>query len=244
MITYTVSVTNSGPSSAENVIVDDILPEGLVLESYPTECVEGIGYLHCELGELAVDQTIKFEYVMSAPSVIEGGTYNNYVGTRSDDCMVREVDEDLSEDSRAFLKYCAEDEFDLSVREDVKLVVDKVDSTDPVIAGTEFDYIITVTNEGFSQADKLGITDTIPAQLEAISVDDPNCSINGNNLLCKYDHLDSGETKVVKVTVLALPSLEAQVIENIAYAATEETKGYDEEETTIYEDPTLTVETR
>lgn len=242
LITYTVSVTNSGPSSAENVIVDDILPEGLVLESYPTECVEGIGYLHCELGELAVDQTIKFEYVMSAPSVIEGGTYNNYVGTRSDDCMVREVDEDLSEDSRAFLKYCAEDEFDLSVREDVKLVVDKVDSTDPVIAGTEFDYIITVTNEGFSQADKLGITDTIPAQLEAISVDDPNCSINGNNLLCKYDHLDSGETKVVKVTVLALPSLEAQVIENIAYAATEETKGYDEEETTIYEDPTLTVE--
>ncbi len=46
----------------------------------------------------------------------------------------------------------------------VDLVVTKTDSADPVIAGNQLTYTITVTNSGPSQATNVSLTDTLPAE--------------------------------------------------------------------------------
>jgi uncharacterized repeat protein (TIGR01451 family) len=51
--------------------------------------------------------------------------------------------------------------------------VTKVDSPDPVVAGTDLTYTITVTNAGPSNADSAAITDNLPAGTTFVSISAP-----------------------------------------------------------------------
>jgi uncharacterized repeat protein (TIGR01451 family) len=60
-ITYTVTVKNTGPNPAEDVLMTDILPDNpVVLVSFTTthgSCVSGGNYVDCRLGNMAVGET-------------------------------------------------------------------------------------------------------------------------------------------------------------------------------------------
>ena len=49
-LTYTVSVSNAGPSDAEDVSVEDLLPAGLIYGGGSAECSQAGGLVTCDIG--------------------------------------------------------------------------------------------------------------------------------------------------------------------------------------------------
>ena len=88
------------------------------------------------------------------------------------------------------------------------LTIVKTDSPDPVVAGEQLTYTITVTNNGPSMANGVVVRDVLPAQLTNVSVSSPgntcDAGVPGNALLplvCNLGNLASGDVEVI--TVLA-----------------------------------------
>jgi len=69
-ITYTVVISNYGPSNASNIHFDFTLPEGATfLSSIPSspQCTANPESLTCELGDLAVNSNIKVTIIIESP---------------------------------------------------------------------------------------------------------------------------------------------------------------------------------
>ena len=88
----------------------------------------------------------------------------------------------------------------------VDLSIVKSDSADPVSAGRNVVYTITVRNNGTGKATGVVVTDTIPGGLAVISVraNQGSCSTAGRTVTCRLGALTEGSKAVVKVTARAL----------------------------------------
>ncbi|MBN1148435.1 MAG: DUF11 domain-containing protein [Anaerolineales bacterium] len=84
-ITYTISVTNTGPSSANNLVLSDLLPEFTSFisasPSWPT-CTHTAGTVTCNLGALAAEGNVQVVIVVNAPP--NPGAITNQVSALSD----------------------------------------------------------------------------------------------------------------------------------------------------------------
>jgi uncharacterized repeat protein (TIGR01451 family) len=72
LITYEVTVSNLGPELAENVVVTDTLPASLTyVSSSPAvgSCAHAAGVVTCELGDLAVGDSVKITIVVETEEV-------------------------------------------------------------------------------------------------------------------------------------------------------------------------------
>lgn len=138
-ITYTIAVTNLGPSDAVNVLVDDDLPAGVT----PT------GGVNSNLGTIAAGSVGSFQVIVS----VDAGT----LGAVTNEARVSSPTPDpnlLNNTNRE----------PTTVNALADLGVDKADSADPVVAGQDsITYTISVTNFGPSDAQFIGIGDFLPA---------------------------------------------------------------------------------
>jgi len=73
------------------------------------------------------------------------------------------------------------------------LSVTKSDSPDPVIAGNELYYTITVHNNGPDAASDIHVTDTLPSQVKFVTSTTP-CDVVGQTVTCDIPDLDSGDS--------------------------------------------------
>jgi len=73
------------------------------------------------------------------------------------------------------------------------------DSPDPVAAGTDLGYTVTVTNHGPRPATSVVLTDTLPAEVSLRSAD-PACRGTGT-LTCAIGHLAAGASRTLSITV-------------------------------------------
>ncbi|UCB43246.1 MAG: DUF11 domain-containing protein, partial [Dehalococcoidales bacterium] len=150
-LTYTVEVINNGPSDASGVVVTDTLPEGVsYVSNYPTQgtATHTAGVVTWDVGELGSGASATLTIVVTVGSGTEGPLANtaSVTGNEYDpDESNNTVTESTGADTRADLE------------------VTKVDSSDPVIAGEELTYTVTVTNNGPSDASGVVVTDTLPA---------------------------------------------------------------------------------
>ena len=81
------------------------------------------------------------------------------------------------------------------------LVLEKTDSFDPVVQGQTFRYTLTVTNNGFNNAEGVVITETLPAGITLVSTsgcaEDP-----GGAPTCSLGSLTAGTSRSVQIEVL------------------------------------------
>ncbi len=81
------------------------------------------------------------------------------------------------------------------------LSITKTDSPDPVIAGNELYYTLTVHNGGPDTASAITVKDTLPAQVDYVTSTNSTCSAVGQVVTCAVPDLASGASYSFQIKV-------------------------------------------
>jgi uncharacterized repeat protein (TIGR01451 family) len=89
---------------------------------------------------------------------------------------------------------------------DADLSIEKSDSPDPVIAGTQLTYTLEVENDGPDIALDVVVTDTLPAGVSFVS-GTAGCSAVAQVVTCSLGDLDDGDSRTITLTTLVAADL-------------------------------------
>ncbi len=165
---YTLIVTNGGPSLASNVVVTDVLPVTLTLQSatvngLPDACSLAGQTLTCRVGTLAPNASAQILIDALAAANAAGPLVNTAQATSA------ETPEPVD----------AESVTTVQGRADLKLLKDAMPTTG---AGQTIVYTLTVVNLGPSDAQGVVITDSLPPGVTYES--SSNCAPAGATVIC------------------------------------------------------------
>lgn len=201
-LTYTVSVTNDGPNTANAVTVTDVLPAGVTFLSSAPACTNNSGTLTCALGELLAGQTTQLVIQVDIPPNFPAGTISNTATVAS----ANQFDPNPGNNSATAVT---------TVRTLADLAVTKVCKPDEQApAGTEGFCDIHVDNLGPSDASSVVLKDVLtsatPFQLVSVSVTPsgscaPTSSgpVTSLTVTCNLGTEPAGGRSTVRVTVTA-----------------------------------------
>jgi uncharacterized repeat protein (TIGR01451 family) len=187
-LTYTVSVTNLGPSISTNVDLTDTLPSNVSIISTSTTqgICSGLATLTCNIGTLHVGASSTLTVVVMPTA---SGTLANIASATGS-----ESDSDTSNNSTSTITTVN--------RATVDLAVTKADTPDPAVAGQDVTYTIIVTNNGPDASTPLTLTDNLPAgvSLVATSATQGTCA-GTTTITCSLGILASGATSTVTIVI-------------------------------------------
>ncbi len=148
--TYTVVVTNTGPSNASALSVVDTLPTqgftGITSPSLPTGVTFTSATDTWSLASLAAGQSVTLELAGTVPSGATGSTFaDTATASAADASAVSATDTD-------------------TLSSNATLTITNSDGVSSVVAGTSDTYTVVVTNTGPSNASALSVVDTLPTQ--------------------------------------------------------------------------------
>src|SRR6185312_11781962 len=167
-LTYTITLTNNGPSDAQAVSLADSVPASTTFVSLTvpagwsctTPAVGGTGPINCTKATLAAGGSAIFTLVVTvAPSTADGATISNTATAATT------TTDPSGGNNSATATTAVQTRADLSVT--------KTDSPDPVTAGTNLTYTITLTNNGPSDAQAVSLADSVPASTTFVSLTVP-----------------------------------------------------------------------
>lgn len=192
ILTYTITVTNSGPSTATNVTVTDPLPAGSIFTAVSGSgwtCSQSAGTVTCNRSSLTVTTAPAITITIKAPS--DPGTITNTATVSSN------VNDPNSGNNSATASTI--------VNASANLSITKSDSPDPVTAGENLTYTITVTNNGPSTATGVTVTDTLPSILSLVSATASQGTCSGTTTItCSLGTLTN--TSQATVTIVTTPT--------------------------------------
>lgn len=187
-LTYTLTVSNNGPSDALGVMVQDTLGSGVSLLSTSGCSEDPMAVPNCTLGTVAAGGSAQYTITVAVDPGANG-PINNSATVSSPTTEAAPGDE---------MAATATGVTSVSV-----LSLSKTDSVDPVNAGSSLTYTLTIGNAGPSDADFLELTDTLPAGVTFVSssgcleeVEDPPGVHN-----CLIDHVAAGGSTEYTITV-------------------------------------------
>ncbi len=156
---YTVTVTNGGPSSAQAVTVTDIVRGGATFKSTIGCANDPDGAPTCELGTIAPNSSRSFTIGVTAPgrqliNIIAPGKEQVITNTVTVTSTTRDPDQKNNHADEP-----------TTVIPPPDLVVAKKDSADPVFVNDVYSYTVAVTNQGPSRAEAVTVTDTLPVSV-------------------------------------------------------------------------------
>jgi uncharacterized repeat protein (TIGR01451 family) len=194
-VSFVVTVTNHGPSTATHVTLTDALPAPLQLIS-ATPLQGTCTGLTCDLGTLAAGASTQVVVEASSDASVAGATLTNTATVRA-----RQPELDLA-DNRAG----ADVTFTAVLPGPAPDVgVTKTSDTGAVDVGGEVRYRITATNRGAGAASSVLVTDTPDPELLILSVtpSQGSCSA-GTPITCALGALAPGAHATVDVVARAL----------------------------------------
>lgn len=183
-LTYTIAVTNNGPSVAQNVVVTDNLPAEVTFVSSSGCAEDPNGVPTCSLGNMNVNQTVSYQVVVNVN--------NNASGTITNTASVTATTPDPNTSDNTTDEDTTVESADLSIT--------KVDDVDPVAAGDLLTYTIRVDNAGPTAADNVVITDVLPPEVTLVATN--GCAEDPNGIpSCSLGSIQANEFVEVQVTV-------------------------------------------
>lgn len=207
-LVYTIEVENAGPSSATAVVVSDVLPAGVAIDSVSAtggaSCAAGVPGdpfqpTTCGFGTLIAGATRTMTIVVTLLPGTEGTVHND---ARVDSDT---LDPDGSNDIAST---------DTTVIPEADLRVEKSDFPDPVVAGENVTYQVLITNDGPSTAVGVSLSDDLPAETSFVS-----STISGGTgtcvplevptprVVCDLNDLEPGDSVSVFIDALVDPSV-------------------------------------
>jgi len=158
-LSWTITVQNLGANAALNTQLTDTIPAGttfvsLTQNSGPLFNCSGTSSFTCSLASFAAGATATFTLVASVPANATGTI------TNTANVATTTIDTDSGNDSSTA---------NTTVTQSADLAVTK---SGPALAavGTDVAYTITVSNAGPSDASSVTLSDTIPAQMSFVSM--------------------------------------------------------------------------
>lgn len=193
-LTYTLVVTNYGPSDASGVRVSDALPNGVSLnQAASSPGCTGSGPVICEAGNLAANEsTVVTIAVTVTPSLAYGATLTNLAVVTGDETDPHGGNNDSSENT--------------AVNREADLAIFKTHQLDIASLGATLTYTLIYTNNGPSDAQNIILTDTLPVSVTyggAVSVTPPlsDPTHTGQSLTWYTPTLAAGATGSIVFTV-------------------------------------------
>jgi uncharacterized repeat protein (TIGR01451 family) len=217
LVTYTVTVTNDGPSPAANVVSPDVLPEEFYDPAFvPTGTFTGGGscawqpaqrIMRCGIDSLAPGQTETITITARLASDSRGKTVLNSIGAISDSVDPNPA---LATDTVSFVPIPAAD-----------LELTKVAPPDPIAPGAVARYTFQISNRGPSDAPDVIVRDTLPDGLSFVADTDGACAAVGQAVTCALGALNAGASRELGVDVRVDPSLAGRTVRNTATIGSE-----------------------
>jgi uncharacterized repeat protein (TIGR01451 family) len=188
-LTYTVTVTNIGPNTATSVVITDTLPTSVTFVSASSPCTNIAGVVTCNLGTL--NSAGKTNVTIVVTTTISGSITNT------------------AEVSSAVLDLVTNNNTAVAVTTvnpaHADLAVSKTDSPDPVGAGSNLTYTVTVTNIGPNTATSVMLADTLPTSVTFVSASS-GCSELEGVVTCDLGTLNSHTKTNVTIVVTTTTS--------------------------------------
>ncbi len=194
--TYALNVSNVGSVPATSVILEDQLASSLTFlaieqASAGLSCNQSAGLVRCIQTQLNQGAQATVTLRVRAPTAL---------GTIANTATVTSNNSSASQSASA----------NVQVSSGLDLVLVKSDSVDPVNVGGEFDYLLSVSNQGTSVARSLILSDDLPNSTSFVSANGGGFSCSGGqNLRCTLSSLAAGATATVQVRVRALSAGQA-----------------------------------
>jgi len=186
-LSYTISVTNFGPSSADNVVVTDALPAGVTFVSATGGGITNAGAVNWNFGTLANGQSSNATLTVTAPA---SGTLTNVANVNAPT-----LDPNPTNNVTPPVVTAVTPLADVAVSK-----------TGPAgnLFGANFSYTILVTNLGPSTATALVVTDSLPAGLVFVSSVPVTTTNAGNQIVWSaLGDLAAGAGTNLTVTVIS-----------------------------------------
>ncbi|MBA2543299.1 MAG: DUF11 domain-containing protein, partial [Deltaproteobacteria bacterium] len=191
-LTYTVDVTNLGPSTATTVSMANTLPAGVTFVSASGTgwtCSASGQVITCVRGSLAEGAAPPITITTTAPA---GG------GSITDTATISAATSDpVAANNSATTT--------TTVTASADLAIAVTDSPDPVTAGATLTYSLAVTNLGPSTASTITVTDTLDPTVTFISAAGTGwtCSQAGGVVSCTRSALAAGAAPAITISVTA-----------------------------------------
>lgn len=213
-LTYTLELTNDGPSDATTVHLVDTLPADTVYESCTVilgpvaDCVVSGTTVTYSTSTLSAGATASVELVVhTSPSLAAGDSVTN-TATASSDVTDPQAANDTGSVTSTLTR-----QSDLSVTK-------QIDVAFP-IRGDTVRYTLTVANAGPSDVGGVSISDALPAEVTFVASDGCTASPTGGTPICDLGSIVAGSNQsfFLTVTVNGDAALGA-LVENLASIAT------------------------
>ena len=198
LVTFTIVVTNNGPSPVNSVSLADLLPTGLTLVSVKSSqgfCGAGI---NCLLGTLnfntLVSPTLRGTAVITVVARAD-------TGLAEGDLLVNQAFVQSERQDPTPENNIAEASVTVNTWADLSLV--KTVSPATVAAGRSVLYTLVVRNAGPSAATNVVVTDTLPPSVTVAAA--PGCAINLGTVVCSLGAMAVGAQKTIDFVVTVAP---------------------------------------
>jgi uncharacterized repeat protein (TIGR01451 family) len=208
-LTYTLAVSNAGPSDATSVEVTDTLPAGVSFVSASGtgwSCGASMGVVTCTRATLAPGAAPDITLIVAvAPDT--RGTLSNTASVSS-----AETDTNAGNNS---------DTADTAVNASADLAIVKTDSPDPVVEGANLTYTLAVMNNGPSSATNVSVTDTLPVGVTFVSAGGTGwtCNQSMGTVTCTRATLAPGAAP--DITIVVMPPTAGSISNTASITATE-----------------------
>jgi uncharacterized repeat protein (TIGR01451 family) len=198
-LTYTITVTNNGPSDAAGVTFTDVLPPNTTFVSEAqtsgpafnctNPAVGATGTVSCTIGSLPSGAVATFNLIVSIATTTPAGPLSNTVNATA-----TTTDPNPANNSATFTTTVSVSLADLSIV--------KSAGVGPFGTGNPLTYAITVANAGPSPATNVVVTDVLPAGTTFTSATPSQGSCSGTTTVtCTLGTLASGGSATIALNV-------------------------------------------
>lgn len=215
-VTYTIVVTNDGPSAAVQTMVSDLAPKNFTKTSWVCQGIAGAACLSGGTGELKnvpLDLPANSSATLSFKGLIDPDATGVLENTAVVTPAAGVVDNNSADNT-------ATDTSKLVAK--VDLVATKSDASDKAVPGEKITYKMTVTNKGPSASGPVTVRDALPkALLNAVwncvigGVGSGNCSsTEGTGNIDTTVALSPGQTAIFELVAMVDPDAEPGTLVN------------------------------
>ncbi len=204
LITFTLLITNHGPSNATGVVVTDTLPGNMAFGSAPAGCSYATVVV-CQIGALA-NGSARTLTVTARLALDASGIFTNTAVAAS-------IEPDTARANNTA-------KVGVVVRPQADLGVNKIAGPNPVYVGNSLTYIVTVINNGPSAATNAVITDVLPAGI-TFNWALPACAPSGGSVICNMGTIARGDSATAMIVVTPTAAAAGTVTNTVAVGGNE-----------------------